>query len=323
MGLHTLILNNNGISIHSALTDSFISNILLFVFCIILSNILRYYQPGKNSSKYLMIWCLTLSSLWLFITSRTIPFFLWYDQHFMNLFEASLLLRFILANLLIGGSILMMWVWQNNKNQLEENKRHMQSLQLAKDAELSRLRQQLQPHFLFNSLNSISALAGTKPEQARLMIQQLADFLRGTLRKDESITVPLQEEISNVKLYLEIEKVRFGHRLNTNITVPESCNSMMIPALMLQPLIENAIKFGLYDTLEKVDISISAENVNQELHIEVKNPSNKEMTLNKGTGFGLSSINRRLFLLYNRSDLLKTTNENSIFTCKIIIPQNI
>jgi two-component system LytT family sensor kinase len=322
MGLHILILNNNGISIHSALTDSLISNILLLVFCILLSNILRYYQPGKNSSKYLLVWCLALSSIWFLITSKTIPFILEYDPDFISIFEASLLLRFILANLLIGGSILLMWVWQNHKNQFEENIRHLQALQLVKDAELSRLRQQLQPHFLFNSLNSISSLAGSKPEQARVMIQQLADFLRGTLRKDESVNVPLHEEISNVKLYLEIEKVRFGHRLDTKITIPDDCLNMVIPPLMLQPIVENAIKFGLYDTLDTVQISIQAESIDNKLHIEVNNPCNNDMPASNGTGFGLSSIRRRLFLLYNRSDLLKTSKENSMFTCKIIIPQN-
>ena len=323
MGLHTLILYNNGISIHSALTDSFISNILLFISCLILSNILRYYQPGKNSSKYLLVWCLSLASVWMLICNKLIPFFLDHDTDFMAVFEASFLLRFILANWLIGGSILMMWVWQNYKNQHEENRMHMQALQLAKDAELAGLRQQLQPHFLFNSLNSISALAGSQPEKARLMIQQLSDFLRSTLRKDNGSFVSLEEEISNVKLYLEIEKVRFGHRLMTDIKIAGNCLHLTIPSLILQPLVENAIKFGLYDTLDAVMISIEAVLENGDLVIEIKNPcgGNRSPGVSKGTGFGLSSIRRRLFLLYNRSDLIKTSLDQGIFTCKITIPQ--
>ncbi len=322
IGLHTLILNNNGITIHTALTDSLISNVLLFVFCIVLSNIFRYYQPGKNSSKYLLVWCLSFALAWFFLTKSIIPLFLREDIAFMGLFQATLLLRFVFANLFIGGSILLMRVWQNQKNQHEENLRHIQSLQLSRDAELSGLRQQLQPHFLFNSLNSISALAGSEPERARLMIQQLSDFLRGTLRRDETSMVPLSDEISNVKLYLEIEKVRFGHRLNTEIKIDESCLLLLTPPLLLQPIVENAIKFGLYDTLSDVTISILAESKNNELIIEVKNPYSEESKgISKGVGFGLSSLKRRLFLLYNRNDLLKTSTENSVFISTLVIPQ--
>ncbi len=325
MGLHTLILTNNGITIFSALADSLISNLLLFIFCVVLSNILRYYQPGKSGSKYLVIWCLVLAFLWIFLTRWIIPLVLSEDPVFISLFEDTFLLRFILANFFIGGSILLMWVWQNHKNQHEENLRHLQSLKLSKDAELSGLRQQLQPHFLFNSLNSISALAGTQPEKARVMIQQLSDFLRGTLRKDEAILVPLSEEVSNVKLYLEIEKVRFGHRLDTDIEIENSSLSLLIPPLLLQPIVENAIKFGLYDTLDQVTISIKSWSEGNDLVIEVKNPyfSGADNGISKGLGFGLSSLKRRLFLLYDRSDLLKTSADNSVFTCTLTIPQTI
>jgi two-component system LytT family sensor kinase len=324
MALHILILNNNGITIHAALTDSLISNILLFVFCIALSNILRFYQPGKNSSKYLLIWCVTLASSWLFLSQWVVSLFLGHDIAFMALFNATFLLRFVLANLFIGGSILLMWVWQNFKNQQEENLRHLQSLQLSRDAELAGLRQQLQPHFLFNSLNSISALAGSQPERARLMIQQLSDFLRGTLRKDEKDLVPLSEEIANVNLYLEIEKVRFGHRLNTKIEIEDTSGGLSIPPLLLQPIVENAIKFGLYDTLGDVTISIRARSQNNELLVEVENPYNPQGPgTSKGVGFGLNSLKRRLFLLYNRSDLMKTIMADSVFKCSVIIPQKI
>jgi two-component system LytT family sensor kinase len=322
IGLHFLILYKNGIEIFMALTDTLISNITLFVFCIVLSNILRYYQPGKNSSKYLFIWSLVLASVWYFMTKYAIIFILGKYTGFMQFFNATLILRFILANLFIGASILLMWVWQNHKNQYMENMRHMQSIQLAREAELSSLRQQLQPHFLFNSLNSISALAGSQPQQARLMIQQLSDFLRGTLKKEESSFVPLSDEISNVKLYLEIEKVRFGHRLNTDINIDDSCLELQIPHLLLQPIVENAIKYGLYDTLDPITISINARSVHNELVIEVKNPYCSDISeTSKGIGFGLSSLKRRLFLLYDRPDLLKTNGDKMIFTTTLIIPQ--
>jgi LytS/YehU family sensor histidine kinase len=145
----------------------------------------------------------------------------------------------------------------NIEEQKEKEQRRNDAEQLVKEAELARLRQQLQPHFLFNSLNSISALAGSKPNEARKMIQQLSDFLRGTLKKDEQQTVSLHEEIEHLKLYLEIEKVRFGHRLQVEINMECDNKDVSLTPLLLQPIVENAIKFGLYDTIEDITISIS------------------------------------------------------------------
>ena len=119
---------------------------------------------------------------------------------------------------------------------------------MAKESELFKLRQQLQPHFLFNSLNSINALIGNRPDEARKMVQQLSDFLRGTIKKEETQWVTLQEEMQYLQLYLDIEKVRFGNRLSTAIEIGEDVSEMTLPALILQPIVENAIKFGLYDT---------------------------------------------------------------------------
>ena len=195
---------------------------------------------------------------------------------------------------------------------------------MAREAELTNLRQQLQPHFLFNSLNSISALAGTRPEEARKMIQQLSDFLRGTVKKDDASLVTLAEELQHLELYLDIEKVRFGHRLSTAIQKSEESLSMKLPSLLLQPIVENAIKFGLYDTMGEIGITISSWVENKMLCIEVKNPFDPATSLpRRGTGFGLSSVQRRLYLLYLRNDLLSTAQHENLFTTTIKIPQTV
>jgi len=181
----------------------------------------------------------------------------------------------------------------------------------------------LQPHFLFNSLNSISALAGSRPEEARRMIQQLSDFLRGTLKKDEQQLVPLEEEFRHLQLYLEIEKVRFGHRLNTEMSNDPEAAVLKLPSLLLQPIVENAVKFGLYDTIGNITISIRAAKENSYLMIDVKNPFDTVTAKpRKGTGFGLTSVQRRLYLLYGRNDLLETRSQDNIFTTTLKIPQN-
>ena len=147
---------------------------------------------------------------------------------------------------------------------------------LARDAELYKLRQQLQPHFLFNSLNSISALAGNQPEQARKMIQQLSDFLRGALKKEDYQLTTLSEELQHLQLYLDMEKMRFGHRLSTEIKHDEKSLQFLIPPMLLQPIVENAIKFGLYDTTENITILIETKTFQDYLEITVQNPFDPE-----------------------------------------------
>ena len=153
------------------------------------------------------------------------------------------------------------------------------------------------------------------------MIQQLSDFLRGTIRKDTAQLISLEEELRHLRLYLDIEKVRFGHRLQTEIICPDTCNQLQIPSLLLQPVLENAIKFGLYDTLDQVLISIQARDEKPYLYVTITNPYDPATQRVKGTGFGLSSVQRRLFLLYSRNDLLQTSQDEHTFTTTIIIPQ--
>nr|WP_214447793.1 histidine kinase [Flavihumibacter rivuli] len=194
--------------------------------------------------------------------------------------------------------------------------------QFAKDAELFRLRQQLQPHFLYNSLNSINALIGIQPEKAREMVGQLSDFLRSTVKVDDSQLSTLKEELEQLNLYLNIEKLRFGHRLQASISAAAPTDEAKLPALILQPLVENAIKYGLYDTLETVDITIEATLNDKQLVVSVCNPFDPvTSTAHKGTGFGLNGIRKRLYLLYGRNDLLTTTSENGRFCATVLIPQ--
>jgi two-component system, LytTR family, sensor kinase len=234
----------------------------------------------------------------------------------------SLLIKFGIAFLLNGCMAMISMLWYTQQEQKEMDARKADAEKLAREAELFKLRQQLQPHFLFNSLNSISALTGTQPEKARHMIQQLSDFLRGTLRKEEHQWSTLKEELEYLQLYLDIEKVRFGYRLQTNIECEESALQMKLPSLLLQPIVENAIKFGLYDTVGEVMIGITAKNKNEALEVIVANPFDPETAQPlQGTGFGLASIKRRLFLLFARHDLLKTSTNENQFKTTIEIPQ--
>jgi two-component system, LytTR family, sensor kinase len=154
------------------------------------------------------------------------------------------------------------------------------------------------------------------------MVQQLSDFLRGTLKKEETQWVTLQEELQYLQLYLDIEKVRFGNRLATIIQVDESLKALKLPALLLQPIMENAIKFGLYDTTGEITIELKALSTDGNLLISVQNPFDPETSSpNKGTGFGLKSVQRRLYLLFARNDLLTTEIKENYFITHVKIPQ--
>lgn len=316
------IITFYGISWDQALLDTAINIGLLILTSLAVFNILKFYQPTRGNLLYVRIWALlhawfiTALNAWVIVQLSHQP------EHTLSFMTQSWPIRYIFNLLMLGAVTAVTSMFYYVKDEKESEQRKDDAEKLAKETELVKLRQQLQPHFLFNSLNSISALAGSKPEEARKMIQQLSDFLRGTLRKDEQQLVSLKEELQHLHLYLEIEKVRFGHRLNTHIDCDETLESLTLPSLLLQPLVENAIKFGLYDTTDQVLIEVFTTIENNELIITVKNPYDPTTSMpRKGTGFGLSSVSRRLYLLYGRTDLLKTLPGETHFTTTIFIPQ--
>lgn len=241
-----------------------------------------------------------------------------YDQ----IFSETIVIRTAVCMMVIAFNSFTFWLLYFIKKTNVENSARSSAENSLRDAELMKLRQQIQPHFLFNSLNSINALIGTEPKLARQMIQNLSDFLRGTLKKDENKPVTLKEEIDQLKLYLEIEKIRFGHRMNIHFNINNDTLEKKLPPLILQPIVENAIKFGLYNILDKVEINIVAEMKDHLLFIEITNPFDENTSVTrKGEGFGLSNIQRRLQLIYHRADLLKIEREEKTFKTIIQIPQ--
>lgn len=322
--VQAVVLHRLGLEWEISFIDSFVSNILLGGLSLTAITIYRFYQPGKGNRIYRFIYALGITSFFCIALKWILEQLVPTQTEYLDFLDLSMPLRFIGALLIVSFITLLNWMWNAVKDQKEQEQRRNEAEQLAKEAELVKLRQQLQPHFLFNSLNSISALAGSRPEEARKMIQQLSDFLRGTLKKDEQQTVPLKEELEHLSLYLEIEKVRFGHRLNIEINVTDEAKEASIPPLLLQPIVENAIKFGLYGTIDQIVVSIDAQFDQGYLYLEIKNPFDMQtQSAGRGTGFGLSSIQRRLFLLYSRSDLLTTEKKEHVFFTRLKIPQPI
>ena len=302
--------------------ESVITTLVLALIGVIISNTFRYYQPVSKNFYLLGGYIILLTAL----TGRTLYLSFsalhsndtYYQEHYLSIMP----LRGIYYLLMITLMTIFFWFRNKIEDQTRARQRSEEAEKLMREAELSRLRLQLQPHFLFNSLNSISALAGSKPEEARKMIQQLSDFLRGTLRKDDQQLVNVQEELHHLTLYLEIEKVRFGHRLKTELIRDEVTDELKVPSLLLQPIVENAVKFGLYDTTDAIVIRIETGSEEGLLVVKVQNPYDPATARpTSGTGFGLSSVQRRLYLLYGRNDLLTTSHLNGIFTTTLKIPQ--
>jgi LytS/YehU family sensor histidine kinase len=287
---------------------------------LLLMNTLRYYVPQTDRFVMLLAWVVVLAICWLFLSKFLLGVLIGGDAYHV-LLNKSLLIRFSYGFLITSTIVLISVIWHNWQEQKALETRRVDAERMAKEAELFKLRQQLQPHFLFNSLNSINALIGTQGKEARKMVLQLSDFLRGTIKKEEHQWTALKEELHYLQLYLDIEKVRFGHRLDTAFNVQEEAEDLVLPVLLLQPIVENAIKFGLYDTTDDIVIKLVAERVEGELHLTVQNPFDPETTAPKGTGFGLSSIQRRLYLLFGRTDLLTTEAIDNLFTTRLRIPQ--
>jgi len=191
---------------------------------------------------------------------------------------------------------------------------------LAKEAELRALKAQIDPHFLFNSLNSILALIGSEPEEARRMCLLLADFLRKSLKTAASESIPLAEELSLLECFLDIERIRFGTRLEVEYDVEEDSMSCPVPPLLLQPLMENAINHGIAHMIEGGRISVRAAKSASGLLIRVANPADPDRTRSGKRGIGLNNVHSRLAAVYGNNARLDTTEKEGMFSAEIRMP---
>lgn len=315
-----LLIRSYDVESELAFTDSLLFSLLFLGGVFVLDQVFSLFAPkGKN---IWLVFAVPILLSWIGVMTHRYSLAWWGDsEDYLDFLNSSYYLRWVVLALTFQLISVLALVVSRLERQEELRKREAQLLQLSKDAELAQLRQQLQPHFLFNSLNSINALVIAQPQKAREMVLQLSDFLRGTIRKDSKKWIPLEEELNYLKMYLDIERVRFGHRLQVEFQVDESLYSLKIPQLLIQPLVENAIKHGLYGMTGEVKILVSGMIESSYFILEVINPFDAESTAPEGTGFGLSSVSRRLFLLFGRTDLLESGSEAHLFKVRLKIPQ--
>jgi LytS/YehU family sensor histidine kinase len=190
-------------------------------------------------------------------------------------------------------------------------------------AELNMLKMQIHPHFLFNTLNTISALVYKNPDDADKMISRLSDLLRTSLDYSGKPFVTLKEEIEFLNLYLEIQKVRFKERLLVDINIDPASLEVQVPAIILQPIVENSIKHVLEKTKDVCEIKINSTLNNYTLTLEVidNGPGISEDNYIHKDGVGLSNVKSRLSQIYNNDQSLKIKNlENRGLLVSIEIP---
>ncbi|MGC1912573.1 MAG: histidine kinase, partial [Candidatus Acidiferrales bacterium] len=193
---------------------------------------------------------------------------------------------------------------------------------LARDAELKALKAQVNPHFLFNSLNSISALTSVDPAKAREMCILLAEFLRMTLGLGEKASVPLSEELTMLHRYLAIEKVRFGSRLQIEEDLQPESKSAHLPPLLLQPLVENAVMHGIANLPDGGKVRLSSRSQNGRVSIAIENTFDPESTPLRKHGLGLKNVRDRLEARYGKESNMRVGAENGIFRVDLSFPAN-
>jgi len=191
---------------------------------------------------------------------------------------------------------------------------------LSREAELRALRAQLHPHFLFNSLNSISSLVGSRPEEARRVCQLLAELLRKSLAAGNRESVPLAEDIALARSYLSVEQVRFGDRLAVLTRVDPNAESWRVPPLLLQPLVENAVTHGTSSRLEGGTVTLEAGLQDGRLLLVVENPRDPDSAARPGAGLGLDSVRRRLDAVYGRAAEMNVQRSASGFRVELRLP---
>jgi LytS/YehU family sensor histidine kinase len=190
----------------------------------------------------------------------------------------------------------------------------------AREAELRALRAQIDPHFLFNSLHSISALTGSDPAGARRMALLLGDFLRDSLRVGGRGRIPLGEELRLLRQFLEIEHVRFGDRLRVTWTVEKDTEQCELPPLLLQPLVENAVTHGIAHLLDGGDVRIRAERRAGRLHVGVENQCDPDRPRRRGAGVGLENVRRRLETAFGSEAAAQAVEQDGIFRVDLVMP---
>jgi two-component system, LytTR family, sensor kinase len=326
MGIHFFIFYfQYGFPFIISLSDSFITNGFFAVLGIPAWYVVRYSVPSPRTRYNLLfnhLASLTLINvIWISSCYSILGVLFGNYSLYKDFLVASIPYRiiggFFFYILLCLGYYLVLYNFNLQVKLKEEAKLN----ELLKESELNMLRSQINPHFLFNSLNSISSLTITDPEKAREMLIKLSDFLRYSVSTNAKGFTTLENEMVNIRRYLEIEKVRFGNKLDFEFKVTASCSHHQVPAMLLQPLFENAIKHGVYESTDQVRVEMDCRFEDGCLMIDIINDFEPGAKARKGAGVGLKNIRERLKLLYKSDTLMKTSVLGNKYSVNLCLPE--
>lgn len=307
-----------------AIADSLVSNMIYAVIGVGLWYMVRFsgnqIRGFVKNFAYHIVGCAFAVFAWQVLSYSILRFLFGENDIFMSFLVTSLIVR-VLTGVLIYFLLISVDFLILSFEEMQSQAEHEASLSsMLRDAELNMLRSQIRPHFLFNSLNSVSALTLSNPQAAQDMIIKLSEFMRHSLSLGAETMNTLNDELHHAGLYLDIERVRFSDRMVIEKKINPDCGEMMLPAMILQPILENAVKHGVNTMLTVCTISLKAECNGSFLIISISNNFDPDAVPRKGTGTGLSNVQKRMAALYGRNDLLTTSVVNEVFEVKLQIP---
>ncbi len=259
--------------------------------------------------------------VWLGLGFGIMYLFFHGNASYFHFLKASVLWRLLEGVLIYVLLVLVYYLYTYIERLNEKLYNEIRLNNLLKDGELNLLKSQINPHFLFNSLNSVNSLIVKSPQKAQEMLVSLSDYLRYTVLATHQEMSVLQEEIENIGRYLAVEKLRFGDKLLYEFEISQDCLLVKVPSMLLQPLFENAVKHGVYESFQTVRIVAKAKQNAGLLQIEISNDYDTEgVGERKGSGTGLKNIRERLRLLYGNEASLQLRTEHNLFTAILKIP---
>lgn len=316
-----------GSFVNISVTDSILSLLIYSGIALSLWYPFSFFTRGKPKTASLVTNLITGGvvsvTLWILVTRLIMQLVLPGQENYPEYWNITFSYRIGTGIFIYGLIILIYYLFVSLTNLSEKNAREARLESLVKETELKMLRSQINPHFLFNSLNSISSLTVTDPENARKMVIKLSDFMRYALSQKDEQPVSLRSEMENLRLYLDIEKVRFGERLSTEENIDPECMDLPIPVMLLQPVYENAVKHGVYESTGRIKIMTNISFISGYLEISVSNNYEPGASIVKGTGTGLLNVSRRLELYYGSRASISTSKNDGIFSVRLLIPSSI
>jgi two-component system LytT family sensor kinase len=305
--------------------DSLLSSFLFGIMGLLAWYPTRYIPFQRQSPIYSLlahvVAGIVVLGIWVFISVAILNAVFSNKEGYIEFLNQTLVWRAMLGGLIYLVLVLIYYLVTNSQKLQERSQQEERLKGLVRDAELNMLKAQINPHFLFNSLNSISSLTMSNPEEAREMIIRLSDFLRYSLKHRENEYVPLSEELGRMKDYLAIEKIRFREKLLYEFDVHEGCENFPVPTMIFQPLFENAIRHSVYESVDPVTIRFSCESEEGYMKAIVSNDYDPAIPTRKGTGVGLQNVRQRISLAYKENGKVQWSGKDGVFTVTILIPR--